>query len=81
MRAEPARPTEPHVNLCLAMVCFGVGIPLTLMWRRHRSERAARGAAGEYLPRVDAKGIWLTMNGPLTVALGVVLLVAALMRP
>ena len=69
------------MNLCLAIVCFLVGAPLTLMWRRHRVERTTHTTAGEYLPRVDAKGIWLTANGPLTVALGVLFVLAALVRP
>ena len=60
------------MSACLAICCFAIGAPLTFYWRRHRAELAAARESGAYVRGFDAKGVWLFLNGPVTVALGVI---------
>jgi len=58
----------------VAAVGIAIGAALTPAWRRHRARMAKARRAGEFIPRIDARGLWLVLNGPATLALGLVAL-------
>src|SRR5262245_1678525 len=60
--------------LGLALFAIALGTWLTRVLVRHRASRRAAAERDEYLPIVDPRAIWLWLNGPLTLVIGLGLL-------
>jgi hypothetical protein len=71
---------ETVIVLGFGLFALLLGGWLTRVRTRHVARVRADREAGRYIPLVDARGIWLFLNGPVTAAIGVAFLGYGVLR-
>jgi hypothetical protein len=67
--------SEEHaVGTCFGVFAVALGAALSYVLVRHRRAKQAARARDEYVPFVDPRGIWLWLNGPVTLLAGLAIL-------